>query len=381
MRHTDDSGSSAQTLRLREPGDLLEVVPYLVGFHPQRSLVLLGLDRDQVAVTVRIDLSDVVEGEAVSASMAILRRARAGAVILVVYLDSDDAERNDEPADVGSSLPGQSVIAGATETLRAAGLQVIESLLVRDGRWWSYDGYASGCCCCVAGDELPGPASSGAASAVFAGMVARPSREALQALLEPEPELDRARLTPGIWAHEDARLQETLDGGPVREQRSIKRALFAAARASDEALLTRESLAIPDPTLCRYAAGLADVAVRDPLWLGLDQGRIDGRGLWRVLLRSLPSPYDCTPLFLFGWATWREGNGALAAMAAERALESDPSYSAADLLLGAIQGGLDPFRTPRLRATGRSTGPTDRAAIPTAPPSSALPARGARSHR
>jgi len=83
--------------------------------------------------------------------------------------------------------------------------------------------------------------------------------------------------------------------------------------------------------------------------LAIDQKRLDGRGLWHDLLHRLPSPYDCAPLFLFGWASWREGNGSLAAMAARRALASEPSYSAADLLLGAIQHGLDPFRTPRLR--------------------------------
>jgi len=37
-------------------------------------------------------------------------------------------------------------------------------------------------------------------------------------------------------------------------------------------------------------------------------------------------------------------------MAAERALVSTPGYPAAELLLSAIEQGLDPFRTPRLRA-------------------------------
>ena len=68
------------------------------------------------------------------------------------------------------------------------------------------------------------------------------------------------------------------------------------------------------------------------------------------MARRLPGPYDAAPLFLFGWASWRAGNGALAGIAAERAVTSDPAYSAADLLLAALSRGLDPRRLPRLRA-------------------------------
>ena len=72
----------------------------------------------------------------------------------------------------------------------------------------------------------------------------------------------------------------------------------------------------------------------------MDEGRVDGRVLWRYLARRLPAPYDAAPLFLFGWRSYRDGDGALASMAAERALSSDPGYSAADLLLAALsQGG------------------------------------------
>jgi hypothetical protein len=83
--------------------------------------------------------------------------------------------------------------------------------------------------------------------------------------------------------------------------------------------------------------------------MAVDDGRLDGRALWRDLGRRLPSPYDASPLFLFGWAAWRAGDGALAGIAAERAIASDPGYSAADLLLAALARGVDPRRLPRLR--------------------------------
>ena len=86
------------------------------------------------------------------------------------------------------------------------------------------------------------------------------------------------------------------------------------------------------------------------LWaLAADSRRIDGRPLWQALGRRLPAPYDAAPLLLFGWISWRRGNGALARTAAERALASNPHYTAAELLLGALSRGADPRRVPRLR--------------------------------
>lgn len=100
----------------------------------------------------------------------------------------------------------------------------------------------------------------------------------------------------------------------------------------------------------RFAVALQRYAVRDSLWTAVDDGRLDARGLWRQLARRLPAPYDAPALFLFGWRTYRDGDGALAGMAAHRAIDSDPGYSAADLLLAALARGVDPRKLPRLRA-------------------------------
>jgi Domain of unknown function (DUF4192) len=357
------------TLRLRDPGDLLEAVPYLIGFHPYDSLVVVGLEGEQVAVTLRVDIGDG-DLQLVAANLVeVLQRADVDSVILVIYQDFPEPLQSESfgaSTDCLPALPGQSFVDDVTRALRRGGLQLLDSLLVCQGRWWSYLGRASGCECCVAGNALPGLRSPAAASAVFAGLVVHPTRDALQAVIEPADEADRERRREVIRAREDVVEQVTFDGQLGREQRSVKRALFAAAREADASLLPRLSLALPDHELCRYAVALTDIAVRDSLWLAVDQGRIDGRGLWQTLLRSLPSPYDCAPLFLFGWASWREGQGSLAAMAAERALESDPSYYAAQLLASAVQHGLNPFRTPRLRIPSRSAAGPRASAVPVA---------------
>ena len=85
--------------------------------------------------------------------------------------------------------------------------------------------------------------------------------------------------------------------------------------------------------------------------MALDEGRLEGDRFWRHLARVLPPPYDAAPLFLVGWSAWRGGSGAFARIAADRALDSDPNYSAADLLLAALNNAVDPRVDAEVQAT------------------------------
>ena len=109
-------------------------------------------------------------------------------------------------------------------------------------------------------------------------------------------------------------------------------------------------------SLYRYTGSLWSYSVRDAVWFAVDDGRLPGIALWVNLARRLPSPYDAAPLFIAAWSTYRDGNGALAGIAAELALKSDPGYSAADLLLAALARGLDPRTLPKLRLPAQSKG-------------------------
>ena len=104
---------------------------------------------------------------------------------------------------------------------------------------------------------------------------------------------------------------------------------------------------------------LNDLEVRDALWVALDEGCEPISRLMGDLHARVPAPYDAAPLFLLGWSHWRAGNATLAMMAAERALGSQPGYSAAALLLTAAQGGLDPRTVPAL-SSGRTDSAPDR---------------------
>jgi Domain of unknown function (DUF4192) len=339
--------TSEETLRLNSPGELLETVPYLLGFHPEASVVLVGIDDDHVAVTARIDLAAARDFSAIGSGVRVLKRADATAAVVIVYASADDRAMQFAPAQV--PLPNLDVVERVRSAIRSARLSAIDAFFVQDGRWWSYSGRAAGRPDGVRGEPLPGDRAIGPASAVFAGLQARPSRAAVEAVLDQDPDSQRERCLLDIEFAEHAMVQAALEGELMRVHRSVKRALFAAAREADRALFPSPRSDLTAGRLSRFAVGLSEIAIRDALWLAIDQERLDGRAFWLQLLQRLPSPYDSAPLFLFGWATWRDGNGTLAAMAAQRALASEPGYTAAELLLSAIQSGLDPFRTPKLR--------------------------------
>jgi Domain of unknown function (DUF4192) len=324
----------APDLRLRGPADIVHAIPYLLGFHPHESLVLIGLDGCELVVTARVDLVDLSEPALIAQTMTAMHRGGTREVVAALVTEMGCGPEQRWLSEVGE----------LSDVAKAAGCELLDVLLVAAGRWRSLVCVDS-LCCPPEGHPIPAPDQSAvAASATFAGLVALPDRDSLAALLAPRPDDERGRLTPALAAEHTRRERQTLADGPQRARRSDTRALFAAARRTDAG-----SASPSEDEVVRFGAALTDIAVRDSLWLAVDDARLDGRELWRALAVRLPTPHDAAPLFLFGWCSWRAGNGALAGIAAERAIDSDPGYSAANLLLAAVRHGIDPRRLPRLR--------------------------------
>lgn len=334
----DDPSDQPLRMRISGPAELVEAIPYLLGFHPRDSVVLVGLADGQLVVTARLDIPDAPS--ALQHSVRAMARGGASDVIAVIY-----------PEDVGvldvataDALPMTGLAEEVATASALAGCNLLDVSLVTGQRHWSYLCDSPGCCP-AEGRALEQGASAIAAAAVYAGMVALPDRNSLADQLTPLPAARRADLRALLGRAEDSLSQAILDGRGERHQRSVKRAIFAAARAASARRWTPPS----DDEAARFGVALADTAVRDAVWTAIDDGRLDGRELWRDLARRLPEPYDAPALFLFGWDVWRQGEGTLAGMAAERAVASDPTYGAADLLLAALAQGLSPRRLPRLR--------------------------------
>ena len=339
-------GGDVHEMRVDGPRALLQAVPYLLGFHPHDSLVLVGAGDGAVRVTARLDLADTARPGPLEHTGAVLARAGADSVLAVVY-DAGDAA----PSAATEALPAR-----VADAATAAGLLLVDAYLVRRGRWWSRvrhgTGWGTG-----PGEPVDDPPTAFAAAATVAGLTALPSRRHLMAVLDPGDGLARESLRPMIAAID---VVATDAGTRTRAQvspRTLTREVFAAARCTDW-----DSPPLPDPELARLAAALSITAVRDSVWLAVDDGILDGRALWAQLARRVPGPYDCPALFLYGWSCWRHGDGASAQDAVARALAGVDGYPAAELLQVALSHGLDPRRVPRLRhrKRGGRASPRDR---------------------
>lgn len=344
-----DGAPGKQALRLRGPAELVEAMPYLLGFRPAESLVAVGLRHGVLVGTARVDLADAAAGPGPLATVATaLCRAGTREVVLAVWSEPPaDPEALDRP-------PHEALAALAASMLDAAGLRVTARLLVMGDRFWSYAGDPVD----WLSDGLPFTASGRvAAEATFAGMATRGDRETLERSLDPQS--DRAVLLPELAAEQRRAVARVLAGEGERARRAVIRQLFAAARSSDVSAAS----ALSAQQVVSFGVALDDLAVRDAVWLAVDDGRLDGRRLWQQLGCRLPSPFDVPALFLLGWASWRAGDGILAGMATDRAVASDPGYTAVDQLRTLVAHGVAPQTFPRLRS-GRAIRSARRADVP-----------------
>lgn len=323
--------STAPTLHIRGPLDLVAAVPYLLGFAPERSLVLIGLEDNRVIVTARMDLADVYdENERFLVEETLVALKRGGTTNLVALIYSDACAPEMELV-----IPYFDVIGRVRRDCASSSIELDEALLLANGRYWSY--VCENAECCPLGGKPIEENLEVAATAVAAGLVAQPSREAMVAALDPLP------------GHE--RLLSVLAPTGLPEPgeiNSVKREPFRLGR-----MYQQHSRLIEDEYLVKYGTALQCISVRDALWLAIDIRRLECPELMLFLARSLPGRYAAPPLFLYAWSRWREGDGAMAMEAVTRAVAADPSYTAADLLVVALKEGIDPRTMPKLKMDQR----------------------------
>jgi hypothetical protein len=88
---------------------------------------------------------------------------------------------------------------------------------------------------------------------------------------------------------------------------------------------------------------LSDLRVRDDAWARMDPDFHESHErLWVDLVRHVPTEFVAAPAALLAFTAWQAGNGALASVAIERALDADPQYSMALLISDALHAGLPP---------------------------------------
>lgn len=310
-------------LKADQPEDLLALMPYLLGFHPEESLVMMVISERVVKVTVRVDLVDDVDGVAERFG-AIAATNQASGVVLVAY--SADPQRAD-----AMLLPVMD---------RLSPLKVIEAIYTDGRRWWSRS--CAGDCCPADGTPYEAASNRLAAEAVFHGMTTCAGRSELERLTDGPPEADRELLTDLTDELLGAVLQPKQPERRRRMRRLVNDYVTRRRRGQHVILSDRERI-----TLALLAI---DPRVRDEAWVAIerDDAWIHVELWQQVVSRAVP---DLAPpvLCLLGIAAWIKGQGALQVCCAERARKLDPGYSMIDILDDINLRALPPSAWDRLK--------------------------------
>ncbi|GGM00567.1 MULTISPECIES: DUF4192 domain-containing protein [Micromonospora] len=313
-------------LAVRSPADLIAAVPYLIGFHPVDSVVVVALRGRQIVFAARADLPDQGADPLPPARhlAEVVGRQRAEAATVLGY---------GPPARVTGSVDA------VRAALTGSGLLLLDALRVADGRYWSYLCTETDCCP-PEGTPYDARASEVSATAVFAGQVALPDRAALTAQVAPVDGPARAAMGQATDRAEQrlVALMSTADT-ELPDDRALRSAGRAAVRAAQRRQRRGESLT--DDEVAWLGLLLTHLPVRDHAWERTD-GRDEDIALWSDVLRRTESALSAAPASLLAFAAWRAGQGALAAVTLERALVEHPDYSLALLLDDVLRRGIPP---------------------------------------
>ncbi|WP_245745684.1 DUF4192 domain-containing protein [Nocardia altamirensis] len=346
-----------------DPGELIAAVPAMIGFTPERSLVVLVLrasvdieDRAVVDAVLRFDL-DQEDGQ---------RRLRAGTVarcvaqvcahddvaeVLAVVVDDRAVESDRRPADIGERCGtgrfevlidaiGRRL---ATQDIALAGAWAVRDI-DPDERWWTLFGANRR-------GTVPDPASSAVAlSHVLDGRRIRGTRAELTALVRVDVELQKqvaALLDSALSVARDRYARAVRHGDPISYSRqALEYVLWQIAN-------TESDVDLMAPELAELAAALRDRSVRDAMFaLAVGEHAEAAEALWATLTRALSGGDRAEAAALLGYSAYARGDGPMAGIALEAALDAEPDHPLALLLDASLNLGMRPEQLRRLARSG-----------------------------
>ena len=315
---------------LTSPHDLLAAIPFLIGYHPQNSLVLVSLKEDAVGMAMRVDLPTDIATESYDLLASHFVREEAQAALIVAYAHE-------------SSVDPESVLINTSAVLVRAGIDIKESLIVRNNRFRSML-CSDPTCCPPDGNEIPDLDSSRiAAEHVIAGhpMPFESVDGLVQSIAAVPSSFESA------WQDEVHAFWVSSDSEEIQElQRDGATAVidlageYAQGRgAEDRELVARVIGRISDIQVRDYALGSHNEETADAYWQ-----------MWRELLLIAPRGFVAPIASIFAALAYERGEGALAHKALDRALADDERYSLALLLRRVFTAGWPPQSFSAMRA-------------------------------
>ncbi|QEU91383.1 DUF4192 domain-containing protein [Streptomyces kanamyceticus] len=350
---------------LRTPAELADALPYLLGFKPENSIVLIALhgERGRFGGRVRLGIPERAEDWASTANQLAQclvggcerRGSRPEGIVAFLCREPTGGESGKQVVDGLRSL---------AQLLRTAcgGLDVpvVEVVCISGGRFWTY------CCpdtrCCPPeGIPLLRPGTSVlAAAATYMGVQVSSTQSELRARLTPwetaaAVEQERALDTAGLALIPKMLGEEGSDIaiGILDLARRVMARLAAADLVTDRLQAdNRDDELLAHDEAAALILGLQVRTTRDraAAWMEGDAAPAALR-LWRALARRCVGAYGehaAAPLALAGWVAWSLGDSVEGQEALDMALGADPDYLFAQLLNRACNDDLDPEPIRRL---------------------------------
>lgn len=324
-----------EPLDLRSAAAVVAIIPQLLGFVPEDSVVRVEFDRGGcLRRTMRVDQHLFAGGSAPRVGPPEPPRDPEAVSALVAAFARDERA-------------GGAAAACAARKCQQEGLEVLDAGAVVGSRWIPVD---------ADGSPVPGEASltegeplEAKCHLVLAGVSFLPDRASLEATVRgadpvvcdqvAEALRSQSAGTSGAGAKRLGARSESA----LRRRRRVEDAVVGFLRGLDPS---------PNPRdLAAWATALKDSRVREPVLWRLSPASSEGsvRGApggvtdrLAGLVRCVPPP-ACAPLAsMLAAVAWQSGHGTLAGIAAGYACESDPANRLGSLVSQAVRRGAPP---------------------------------------
>ena len=319
-------------IQIDGPANLLATVPYLLGFNPEKSLVIVAVkgQHDQVVVSMTLDLPDKIEdldANFMNNLKETLKRSGADGLVAIFYVETN-------PQKLQS-------ISDLLMTEISSEFHVRDILWVCDYKWASYL-CSDQSCCPQEGRELEiDKPSMAQTELVLAGRSVAPKKSDLKDFLESTTV--NQELIPHL--SQFARQKAKAEHSKTLEKWESTQFKFLTSKKAIQDLDLKLS--------ARLLFGLTDIPIRDALLahhIELAQINEDPNQYlfqfaqkWAQVAKVAPETFRspiCTCIAVF---MWQAGEGILARSAIEFALAQDPQFHLAKLINNALDSGMPPW--------------------------------------
>lgn len=315
---------------LTSANDLITAIPFLIGFHPTNSIVLISVKDGAIGLAMRIDLPEHLVSEQIDLLAHHFLRDQSEAALLVAYMP----ENRDD---------GDSILISLGAGLIRNGVDIQESIVVQSNRYRSIICRDQSCCPPI-GKEIPEiNASEIAAEHVIAG-IPMPFENISQLIetLSPDP----ASLALS-WASEVSSFaieDDDLDIGALRRDGVETMDLLLDDFRMGYGVTNRTLVA-------RMIGRMSDLQVRDYAMGVHSEDTYDIYfTMWREVLRLAPIGFAAPIACIVAAMAYEGGDGAMAQKALDRALDDDKHYPLAALLRRVFNAGWPPESFAAMRA-------------------------------